>query len=68
VVDLVASIFTIRKLGEKEDFLGIEILWDCRAGIISLLHEGRAQALAKSLRSTSARQATSMSPEAFAGL
>ena len=42
LVDLVASMFAIRRLGEPEDVLGIEVLCDWDAGTITLCHERNA--------------------------
>ena len=47
LVDLVAFMFAIRRLGEPEDVLGIEVLRDWDAGTITLCHERKALALAE---------------------
>jgi hypothetical protein len=46
LVDLVESIFEIRKLGEPVDFLGIEIQRNRGAGTITLTWKAKAEALA----------------------
>jgi hypothetical protein len=49
LVDLLGSMFEIRKLGEPEDFLGIHICWDRSACTITVNHEDKATALAAEL-------------------
>jgi hypothetical protein len=48
LVELVASMFAIRALGEPKDFLGIQVNRDRAAGTISISQEGKALALAQS--------------------
>jgi hypothetical protein len=68
LVELVASMFAIRALGEPADFLGIQVNRDCMAGTISISQEGEAQALAQSFGLEGARKAVPMSPEVFSEL
>jgi hypothetical protein len=69
LVDLVASIFEIRKLGEPVDFLGIEIQRDRESGTITLTqHKAKAEVLAAAHGVQGACRATPMSPECFASL
>jgi hypothetical protein len=46
LVDLVGSMFEIRKFGEPQDFLSIHICRDCSAGTITVDQEDKAEALA----------------------
>jgi hypothetical protein len=68
LVELVASMFAIRSLGEPQDFLGIQVDRDRAAGTISISQEGKALALAESFGLGGARKAIPMSPEVFSGL
>lgn len=68
LVDLVASMFAIRKLGEPQDFLGIEIARNRQAGTISIDQARKARALADSVGVAGERRGVPMSPETFAGL
>jgi hypothetical protein len=68
LVDLVASIFEIRKLGEPVDFLGIEIQRDRESGTITLMQKAKAEVLAAAHGVQGACRATPMSPECFASL
>jgi hypothetical protein len=42
LVDLIASIFETRKLGEPQDKPGIEIARDCQAGTIAIRQSEKA--------------------------
>lgn len=68
LVDLVASMFAIRALGEPEDFLGIEITRDRRARTITIDQSRKARALAEGMGVLGQRKAVPMSPDVFAGL
>ena len=62
LVGLVASMFAIRRLGEPEDVLGIEVLRDWDAGTITLCHERKAVALAETFGNSGQRRSGPMSP------
>jgi hypothetical protein len=68
LVELVESIFQIRKLGEPVDFLGIEIQRDRGAGTITLTQKAKAEALTAALGVQGACKAVPMSPECFSSL
>jgi hypothetical protein len=65
LVDLVASMFAIRALGEPQDFLGIEILRDRDAGTISICQQRKAEPLAALFHVAGAHKTTPMSPEVY---
>jgi hypothetical protein len=46
LVDVIASIFETRKLGEPQDMLGIEIARDLKAGTITIRQSEKARVLA----------------------
>jgi hypothetical protein len=68
LVDLVASMFAIRRLGEPEDVLGIEVLRDWDAGTITLCHERKALALAEAFGVAGQRRLVPMSPAVYGDL
>ena len=68
LVDLVASMFAVRRLGEREDVLGIEVLRDLDAGTINLCHERKALALTKAFGDAGQRRSGSMSPAVYGNL
>jgi hypothetical protein len=68
LVDLVASMFAIRSLGEPQDFLGIEISHDRDASTISIRQQRKAESLAAMFNVIGARRATPMSPEVYGEL
>ena len=68
LVDLVASMFAIRKLGEPQDFLGIEITRDRSAHTISINQARKACALGAALGVAGERRSVPMSPDTYAGL
>jgi hypothetical protein len=68
LVDLVASMFSIRALGEPEDFLGIRITRDRVARTITIDQEDKARALAASCGVTGERRMVPMSPDTYAAL
>jgi hypothetical protein len=68
IVNIIASMFKIRKLGVPTDFLGIHIQRNCERGTISIHQEDKAMALAIDLGVSGQRKATPMTPETFAGL
>jgi hypothetical protein len=68
LVDLVASMFTIRQLGEPEDVLGIEVLWDWEASTITLCQERKALALAEAFGVAVERRPMPMSPAVYGDL
>jgi hypothetical protein len=68
LVDQIASVFAIRKLGEPQDFLGIRIVRELEAGTITLTQEDKALALAAELGVAGEGKVIPMSPETFSGL
>ena len=68
LVDMVAAMFEIRRLGEPDDFLGIRIVRDRKAHTITIHQEDKARALAGSVGVTGENQGVPMSPEVFASL
>jgi hypothetical protein len=68
LVELVGSIFEIRKLGEPVDFLGIEIQRDRGAGTITLTQTAKAEVLAAEHGVQGACRVVPMSPESFSSL
>ena len=68
LVDLVASMFPIRRLGEAEDVLGIEVLRDWDAGTITLCHERKAIAQAEAFGVAGQRRSVPMSPAVYGDL
>jgi hypothetical protein len=65
LVDLVASMFATRKLGEPQDFHGIEVSRDRDAGTISICHKREAESLAAIIHVVGTRKAMPMSPEVY---
>jgi hypothetical protein len=65
LVDLVGSMFDIRKLGEPQDFHGIHICRDCSAGTITVDQEDNAEALAAEVGVSGQCRMVPMSPEAY---
>jgi hypothetical protein len=65
LVDLVGSMFEIRKLREPEDFLGIHICRDRRAGTITVDQEDKATALAAELGVSGTFRVVPTTPEVF---
>jgi hypothetical protein len=68
LVDLVGSMFEIRKIGEPEDFLGIHICRDHGSGTISVDQKDKAVALAAELGVSGECKVVPMSPEVFGEL
>jgi hypothetical protein len=68
LVDLVASMFAIRKLGEPQDFLGIEITRDRQARTITIDQERKSTALADAVGVAGERRRVPMSPDTYAQL
>jgi hypothetical protein len=68
LVELVGSMFTIRALGEPDDFLGIQITRDRAARTITIDQERKAQALALDAGVSGERLSVPMTPETYAGL
>jgi len=68
LVDLVADMFSIRKLGEPDDVLGIEVLRDWEAGTITLCQERKAEALAEAFGVAGQRRSMPMSPAVYGDL
>jgi hypothetical protein len=67
LVDLVGSMFDIRKIGEPEDFLGIHTCRDHGAGTINV-DQDKAVALAAELGVSGECKVVPMSPEVFGEL
>jgi hypothetical protein len=68
LVDRIALVFAIRKVGEPQDFLGIRIVRELEAGTIPLTQEDKALALAAELGVAGESKVIPMSPETFSGL
>jgi hypothetical protein len=68
LVDLVESMFEIRKLGEPQDFLGIHICRDRSAGTITVDQEDKAEALAAEVGVSGQCRMVPMSPEVYGEL
>jgi hypothetical protein len=68
LVDLVGSMFEIRKLGEPQDFLGIHICPDRSAGTITVYQEDKAEALAAEVGVSGQCRMVPMSPKAYGEL
>ena len=70
LVDLVASMFAIRRLGEPEDVLGIQVLrdWDANTITSTLCHERKALALAEAFGVAGQRRLVPMSPTVYGNL
>jgi hypothetical protein len=68
LVDLVGSMFKIRKMGEPENFLGINICRDSSAGTITVDQADKATALAAELGVSGKFRAVPMTPEVFGEL
>ncbi|MEY2931251.1 MAG: hypothetical protein RL033_2000 [Pseudomonadota bacterium] len=68
LVDLVGTMFKIRRLGEPDDFLGIRFTRDWDAGTITLDQEEKARALAAELGVAGERRRVPMSPNTYASL
>jgi hypothetical protein len=68
LVELVASMFAIRALGEPEDFLGIQISRDRAVRTISIVQEHKALELAVGLGVGEAPKPAPVSPETSFGL
>jgi hypothetical protein len=62
LVDLIASIFETRRLGEPQDILGIEINRNRQAGKISIRQSEKARVLAEAFGVLGKGQATPMTP------
>jgi hypothetical protein len=62
LVDRVAGIFSVRKLGEPQGMLGIEISRDPDAGTITIRQAGKAQSLATAFGVEGESCATPMTP------
>jgi hypothetical protein len=62
LVNLIASIFEIRKLGEPRDMLGIEIARDRQAAMITIRQSEKARALAVAFGVSGQRRAIPMAP------
>jgi hypothetical protein len=68
LVDVIAFIFEIRRLGEPQDMLGIEISRDLAAGTTTIWQCAKAKALATMFGVEGERRATPMTPAAQANL
>jgi hypothetical protein len=68
LVELVASMFAIRALGEPQDFLGIGITRDRVARTISIDQRDKAVALAAHVGVAGERRAVPMTPDTYAAL
>ena len=68
LVELVASMFAIRALGEPEDFLGIRITRDRKARTITIDQEDKAVRLAVAAGVTGEHQSVPMTPEVYGDL
>jgi hypothetical protein len=68
LVDVIASIFEIRCLGEPQDMPGIEISRDLAAGTSTIRQCAKAKALAAVFRVEGERRATPMTPAVQASL
>jgi hypothetical protein len=68
LVELVGSMFTIRALGEPDDFLGIQITRDRTARTITIDQERKARALADDAGVSGEHLSVPMTPETFANL
>jgi hypothetical protein len=68
LVELVASIFEIRALGEPKDFLGIEISRDHAANTITITQKSKASALAAELGVSGSHRVLPMPAVVYAGL
>jgi hypothetical protein len=68
LVDLIASIFETRKLGEPQDMLGIEIARDRQAGTVTIRQSEKARALAVAFGVSGQRRDTPMTPAVYGGL
>jgi hypothetical protein len=68
LVDVIASIFEIRRVREPQDMLGIEISRDLAAGTITIRQCAKAKALAAMFGVEGERHATPMTPAAQASL
>jgi hypothetical protein len=64
-VDLVGSMFEIRKLGKPQDFLGINICRDRSAGTITVDQEHKAEAIAAEVGVSGQCRMVRMSPEVY---
>jgi hypothetical protein len=65
LADLTGSMFEIWKLGEPQDFLGVHICRDCRAGTITVDQEDKAKALAAEVGVSGECRMVPMSPEVY---
>jgi hypothetical protein len=68
LVDLIASVFETRRLGEPQDMLGIEIARNRKAGTITIRQSDKARALAEGFGVKGQRRATPMTPAAYGAL
>jgi Reverse transcriptase (RNA-dependent DNA polymerase) len=68
LVELVASMFSIRALGEPQDFLGIDITRDRQARTITIDQGRKATALAAAVGVTGQSCRVPMSPDTYAQL
>jgi hypothetical protein len=68
LVDLLGSMFEIRKIGEPEGFLGIHICRDHGAGTITVDQKDKAVAVAAELGVSGKCKVVPMSPEVFGEL
>jgi hypothetical protein len=68
LVDLVGSMFEIRKLGEPQDFLGIPICQDRSASTITVDQEDKAEALAAEVGVSGECRMVLMTPEVYGEL
>jgi hypothetical protein len=64
LVDLIAGIFEIRRMGEPSDMLGIGIEHDRAVGTITIRQSAKAHALAAAFSVQGERRATPMTPAA----
>jgi hypothetical protein len=68
IVDMVASIWDIHRLGEPEDFLGIRVTRDWGAGTITIDQADKAHALADAMGVSGEQRKVPMTPETYAQL
>ena len=68
LVDMVASMFAIRALGEPQDFLGIRITRDRVVRTITIDQEDKALALAAAAGVAGERRGVPMAPDVYSGL
>jgi hypothetical protein len=68
LVDLIGSVFEVRKLGEPQDMLGIEISRDRQAGTINIPQSAKARGLAAAFVVEGRKRTTPMTPAVYGEL